>query len=184
MGKKYFKFVPFVILIIILIGVGIWIQRPGSSSAKRTDERVTVQGPRASEVLNKEFSFSIKDDRGSEVTKLKYLLESAELRDEIIVKGQRAVAVKGRTFLILNIKLTNSYSKTVDVNAKDYIRLAVNGLNKELFAADIHNDPVEIQADSTKVTRLGFPVNDTDKKMVLYVGEINGDKKEIPLNMK
>jgi hypothetical protein len=107
----------------------------------------------------------------------------AELRDEIIVKGKQATAIKGRTFLIVNLKITNDFDKTITINTRDYVRLTVNK-NSEKLAPDIHNDPVEIQADSTKYTRVGFPIDDTDKDLTLTVGEINGPKQTIKLNLK
>lgn len=111
------------------------------------------------------------------------VLTSAELQDEIVIKGQKANAVKGKEFLIINLKLTNNYSKTIQINTRDYIRLSVNKSDEKL-AADIHNDPVEVQAISTKYTRLGFPIDETDKNLTLYVGEINGKKESITLNLK
>jgi hypothetical protein len=52
------------------------------------------------------------------------------------------------------------------------------------LAPEIHNDPVEVQALSTKYTRLAFPIDDTYKDLTLYVGEINGHKDAIKLNLK
>ncbi len=144
--------------------------------------KVTIAKPEATQNLNKTYEFSLKDTNGKEVSKLKFVLENAEIRDEVIVKGKRAISVEGRTFLILNAKITNSYNKTIAVNARDYVRLTVNN-SSEKIAADIHNDPVEILADSTKPTRLGFPINDSDKNLTLLVGELTGKKETIKLNL-
>ena len=103
--------------------------------------------------------------------------------DEIIVEGKRATTVKGRTFLIVTLKITNEYTQSIDMDTRDYVRLSVEP-NQEWQAPDIHNDPVQVQAISTKYTRLGFPINETDKNLILRVGEINGTKEEIPLTLK
>src|SRR5258708_6412112 len=50
--------------------------------------------------LNKDFISSVKNDKGEEVTKITYTLQTADLQNDIIIKGQRASAVKGKTFLI------------------------------------------------------------------------------------
>ncbi len=133
------------------------------------------------QVLNKEFSFPIKDANNKELSKIKYLIQSASLQDEILVKGQRARAIQGRTFLILDLKITNTYNQGIQINSRDYVRLSVNGNSEELVAADIHNDPVEVQAISTKQTRIGFPINETDEKLELKVGEINGKKETVKI---
>lgn len=173
--------------VVVLAGATIFLTgKMFQSSTKATtpaDQRAIVSGPRATAVISRDFSFSITDDKGKEVTKLQYTLESAEIRDEIVVKGSRAVAVSGRTFLILNLKLVNSYDKGININARDYIRLVTNGDTGEQVAADIHNDPVNVQAISTKATRLGFPINDSDIHNVsLQVGEIKDSKEMVPLN--
>lgn len=177
------RFVPIALLVIIVIAVIIGVGMKLINS-KSPDQRVVVAGAKASMALNKDFSFPLTNDKGKEISKLKYFIETADLRDEIIVKGQRATAVKGRTFLILTIKLTNEFSKALEVNVRDYVRLSANGNMTELLAPDIHNDPVAVQAISTKYTRVGFPINDTDKNLTLIVGEISGDKQNIPLTLK
>lgn len=136
---------------------------------------------KAEQKINKSFTFPVKDDRGDKIAEIQYTIESADLQDEIIIKGDRAKAVKGRTFFILNIKIENDSNKNMQINSRDYVRISLDG-SKELLASEIHNDPVQVQAISTKYTRLGFPINAADKNIILHVGEIDGIKTKIPIN--
>lgn len=189
MKKNHNKtlFLLFIIVLILLPVVYLAITNLTKSQPKTVagivDNKINIQNAKASQQLNKEFLFPLKDANGKVVSKLIYFIQNAELRDEIIIKGQKATAVLGRTFLVLNLKITNNYNKSIQINARDYIRLSVNNSSEKL-APDIHNDPVEIQAISTKYTRLGFPMNDTDKNLTLQVGEIDGKKELIKLNLK
>ncbi len=182
--NKLKKYLPISILVVTVLGVIGGTIALVRAKSKFTDARVQVPGAKASQEVNKEFPIAIKDANGKEATKIKMVLQTAELRDEILVQGQRATSIKGRSFLILSLKLSNDFDKGVQMNVKDYFRLTVNGKSSEQLAADIHNDPVVIQAKSTKYSRIGFPVNDTDKQLTLWVGEITGDKQKIDLNLK
>ncbi len=175
-----------VIAIILFIG-GIALaktffidSRPVTSA--QITQRVQIQPPKTTMTINKEFQFPLKDEKGQEIAKIKYLLDKAEKRDEILIKGQKATVISGRTFLIINLKITNGTKQKIQMNTRDYIRLTIKD-DPELLAPDIHNDPVEIQAISTKYTRVGFPISDNDKNLKLQVGEINGDKETINLNL-
>lgn len=148
-----------------------------------SDQRVAPPLIKANQTINKTFLFPLKDDKGQEVSKVKYTIENAELEDTIIINGQKATAVKGKTFLVINLKLVNDYKNGIEINTRDYIRLAANKKGDKL-APDIHNDPVKVQAISTKLTRLGFPINDSDKDLQLEIGEINGKKDTIRLDLK
>jgi hypothetical protein len=132
--------------------------------------------------LNKEFTFATYNNSGNKLGEFKYTIENAELRDEIIVRGQKATAIQGKTFLILNIKLTNDQDKNLNINSRDYVRLSSG--NNEWLAPDVHNDPLEIQAISTKYSRLGFAVFDNQRNFKLKVGEIDKDKTDIEINFK
>lgn len=187
--KNKFFFIPLLIIIVLVIAGVVTLVRSTSNNtvasvAGSSDTRVELKQARAQQVLNKTFSFPLLDEKGKEVSKIKFTLENAELRDEIIVKGQKATSVKGREFLILTVKIQNDYSAPVQINARDYVRVIIDGKNDEKLAPDIHNDPVEVQAISTKQTRLGLPIDDTAKKIVLQIGEINGKKEEITLDFK
>lgn len=111
------------------------------------------------------------------------MLKNIELRDVIIYRGQVAPAVAGRVFVIVNLEITNDSPYAVKMNVKDYFRLIVDD-KQQKFAPDIHNDPVTIQAISTKATRVGFPIDDTFKNLKLQVGEISGKKEIVNLRLR
>lgn len=174
------------VLIVLFLVFVIGIKRIQSASTHVSTfggEKIEAPQPKAKQTLNREFSFSLKDDKGKDISKVRYIIESAEIHDELILKGQRAKAVKGRTFLILNLKIKNDFKQGIKINSRDYLRLSMNKASEHL-APDVHNDPVEVQAISTKYTRVGFPINESDKNLVLQVGEIEGKKESILLTLK
>lgn len=180
-SKLLYLLIPVILIILGIVFLPKLFNGSGSSSSASADTS-NLKAARSSVELNKEFAFPVsKDDKSKTI---KFTIQNAKLIDEIVVKGQKATAVAGRTFLILDLKIVNDMDKNLSMNTRDYIRLSVNKKDSELLAPDIHNDPVEIQAISTKYTRLGFPVNVDDKDFVLQVGEIKGDKEkiEIPFN--
>ncbi len=155
--------------------------KPSSQSSKAETE--DIKPAKAVQSIDREFKFPLKDS-GEDVSDIKFFIDDAELREEIVVQGQKAVAVPGRIFLIVTIKISNSYEQAITMNTRDYVRLIVDGNQEEKLAPDIHNDPVEIQAISTKQTRLGFAIDDNDKPLSLQVGEIEGDKETIELDLR
>ncbi len=194
--KRFFKnsrYLPFVVVGIVVVVIGIILMRGVESkqpttntlgsSTSTTNKQMTVVKPLAQEMLDKTFNFPLKDATSKVVSKFQYEIQSAELDNQIIIKGQVATAVQGRTFLILNLKITNSFNKDVQLNTRDYVRLVVDNSTDRL-AADIHNDPVDVQAISTKYTRIGFPIDSDAKSLKLEVGEIDGTKQTMPLKLK
>jgi len=188
--KRYLRksfIIPGLVLAVFLIIIGFIIVSAFGSAPQiiaGEDEKVQLAKPLASQTINKELQFPLKDSKNKEVSKIRYIIESAEVRDELIVKGKKARAVEGRTFLVLKLKIINTYKQAIQVNARDYIRLTVNKNNSDKFAADIHSDPVEVQPDSTKQSRLAFPINEDDKDLVLFIGELAGKKEEFKLSLK
>lgn len=177
------------IIPLLIIGIFIWTgfaifktvtsqEVQGTSST----EKVKVADALKKVELKKTFTFPLLDNEGEEIGAFSYELQNAELRNEIIVQGQRATSVSGRIFVVINLKLKNDLKNGLEINSRDYIRLSTNGNKDDLLAPEIHNDPVEVQAISSKYTRVGFAINETDKNLVLIVGEIDGDKEEISLN--
>lgn len=181
-NKKLIGFLAVAVLVLIIFIFGQTVFRNQNTS--QSLNQVKVESAKEKAIINKEFEFPLKNSKGDEVSKIKYTVESVELRKEILLKGKKASAVSGRIFFIVNVKIANSFDKSIEINSKDYLRLVVGSRENELLAADIHNDPVKVQAISTKYTRLGFPVNDTDKEFKIRVGEINGDKVDIEVKFK
>jgi len=169
-----------IFVVVVFGGIILWAKLSANTTAS-TDQQQSIAAPKETKEINKDFEFPIKDSDGNTVTTISYAIQSAQIQDQIIVKGQKATAVTGRTFLIINLKLSNKSNKLIQINTRDYVRLGVNGDDKDLLAPDIHNDPVQVQPIATEYTKLGFPVNTSDKKFTLYIGEIDGSKSAVPL---
>ena len=179
--KKITRYIIIAGLVALVTFVGGRIVKGLGSTA---GNGARIAGAKAVEDISREFAFPLRNGNGEEVSKIKFTIEKAELRDEIVIQGQRATAIKGRIFLILTLKVKNEHNQAIEIDTRDYIRLSVNGNGEEWLAPDIHNDPVEVQAISTKFTRVGFPINDSDRALVLRVGEIGGEKEMIALNLE
>lgn len=170
--------IPVVVVLVLGIVTFAVLKKGGSTQVAGVATNI---GQVKTVKVNREFNFPLTDEKGKKVGEFTYVIESAELRKQIIVKGQSATAIPGRTFLVLNLKLINNLKQGVTINTRDYVRFKINGNTTELFAADIHNDPVEAQAISTKNTRVGLAIDEVTSKIEILVGEIDGKKTTIPL---
>lgn len=166
---------------LLIVALGVSYFRDTSAS---TDGRLQLASPISRTEVDRTFTYTIKDGEGNEISNYSFTIDNAELRDEIVVEGKKATSVAGRTFLVINLEIKNDYDKTIEIDTQDYFRLVMNGNEEMKLAPDIHNDPVEVQPISTKLTRIAYPVNDTDSGFKLYVGEINGDKETVELNLQ
>lgn len=166
--------IPLFLVLIIIFAV--------RSRKPQANDQIQIAGTSQSLTLDRELTFPLKDGEGNPTESfLKYTISSAALTDQIVIKGQKATAIPGRTFLILSLKLENPTQTSLSIRTRDFVRLEPEG-SVDKLAPDIHNDPSEVQAISTKITRVGFPVNDGVRNFKLYVGEINGEKQVIDLN--
>lgn len=185
-----FAVIVLIVLIIAIIGITGVIRKsttnvtPSVAAGNNNVQQVAIAKPLATETLNKTFQFPIKDSTGKVVSNIQYVIQSAELDNQIIVKGQEATAVAGKVFLVVNLQLTNNYDKDVQLNTIDYIRLIVNNNTNQKLAADIDNDPVDVEPISTNFTRIGFPINSNATNLALEVGEIDGSKQTVQLTLK
>lgn len=172
-----------IVLVVVLIA-GIISLLPDSKTTQATTTTTQTAVPAiATKEINKTVKFPLKDEKGKELGKFSYTIQNAQLQKQIIVQGRSATAIPGRVFLIFNLKINNELDKSMQLNSRDYIRITVEGANGEQLAADIHNDPVEVQAISTKYTRLGVAIDEAAarKPITIRIGEIGGKKESFPV---
>lgn len=185
--KRFFRksaWLPFIVIAVLFTALAGYLMKDVIfDNQVFSSSRTAIKPPVATENLGKSFAFPIMDKEGKKVGDVRYEIQNAELREEIVIRGQKATVIKGKKFLVFNLKLTNTYNKSIQINAKDFIRLSINKTNEKL-APDIHNDPVEVQAYSTKYTRVGFPVEDSAKNLTLQIGELNEKKQTVALKIK
>ena len=179
--KKIFAVIVVIIAVITVFNIvrGGKAETKTSSNTHVQNQKIDAPQAKAKQEINQTFTFPIGEEN-----KIFYTIESAELQDEIIVKGQLAKSVTGKTFIVVTLKVRNDSQELIEVNTRDYIRLTLNGNTGDKIALEIHNDPVLVQPISTKSTRLGLPIKDTDQNLSLHVGEIDGEKKVIPIHFE
>jgi hypothetical protein len=174
LGQLLLYAIPAILALVVLFSLIKLFTAPRSNEIVSTDSVDKVE-------VNRDFLFPLRDSTGAVTAdNLKYSITSSERSRRIIYQGKQATAVKGRMFLILNIKIENPTTNSLSIKTRDFIRLTPEGTQDRL-APDIHNDPADVQAISTKLTRVGFAVDENVKNFKLYVGEINGEKQEIDL---
>lgn len=177
--KNFLALIVFVGLTVLLVGAG-WKEaakrfanNPNTSAATLPK----IAGSKSFDI-NQTFSFDATSRQGKKLDQpIEFTITTAEKTKQIILKGRRATAVEGRIFLIVNLKLKNDNQVSSLIQTREPVRLLPDSL-----APDIHNDPVEIQPISTKLTRVGFAINENASGLALQVGTITGDKTTIDLN--
>jgi hypothetical protein len=181
------------ILLVISVGINAFLLVGGSSAPNQISDSAiappvtgfipvssTLTPANTEKILNKQYVFSINNQAGTKLSEFKFLIKSIERTKEIDIAGGKATAVGGRELLIINIELTNPGNIPASVVARNYLRLKVNNQDK-LLAPEYHSDPVDLQPQSTRDIRLGFNIAESDRNLILQVGELEGDKEQIAL---
>lgn len=179
-NKKRIGTALLVVVILVAVGVGIRMYTLGRARVQGVTSNTIMPGAKAVSI-NREFSIPVYDKDKVLSNPIRYTVTEAQLTKQIVIKGQKATAVSGRTFLIINLKLVNDFNESLFLNTRNYVRIQPAGIDDRL-APEIHNDTVEVQPLSTKMTRIGLPVNEDQTSFTLFVGEIDGPKEEIPFS--
>lgn len=145
-----------------------------------TSPTVTPTPETKIQALNKEYLFPLKDFEGKEITQIKYLLKQYEFTKEVFVNYQKALITNEKIVLAFDIDITNDSSTAFEIITRDYLRLSINNEDKWI-APEIHDDPVEVRPHSTKTTKVGFTINETDTDIKLQVGEPDNPQETIKI---
>lgn len=94
--------------------------------------------------------------------------------EDILIQGSRVIARNGKTFLVVNMEISNPYNQALYTHPVDSFRL-IDGSGKK-FAPTAHQGNVEIRPQSTKTSNVGFIVPKDQKKFKVEVGELNSEK--------
>ncbi|MEX0616868.1 MAG: hypothetical protein WD231_03610 [Candidatus Woykebacteria bacterium] len=164
--------IPIIIFIflIVLTTLALWAQSGISSK------------PEAK--INQEFSIQArtKDKLRVRDATLAINLVDAQEADNLLVQGKRARTRDGKTFLIINMEVENSYSVPLYTFPVDLMRLVREDGKK--VAPSVHQGTVEVRPISTKKSNVGFVVDPSEKNFKIEFGELNDEKKILDISFK
>ena len=173
------RLVVIFLMIIGVIAVAAY-KLPIRNIAKVSQPQVTQSNNALA--VNREFSFPIYDkDAKKTANSLKISLTEVERTDKILVNGQQASARDGKDFLVMYMEINNPTNDKLNVRPVDFFRMVDDAGNS--YAADVHNDPVKAEPISIKKTRIGYVVDESQSNFKFLVGEINGEKQNIEINI-
>jgi len=166
--KSKLSFVAIIVALLIIAGAVLFI-------SGRPDKIVRRQLVQQSISIGKSFDFPIREKNGQATDGvLRMTITTAEKTNQILIKGRPATTRGGKSFLIINLELDNPTNSELNLTPVELIRL-VDGSGKK-YAPDIHNERVAVKPISTKKTRVGFVINETDLAFQLQIGEVGGKK--------
>jgi hypothetical protein len=165
-------------LVVVLAGLVVRGRLAKKVVGDQTPEVITTQ-------VGRSFEFTALNPKGEKADadgneyKVVMGIPTAEKTDQVLIKGQPASAKGEKTFLVLNLEIDNASTEKRYIAPVNLIRL-VNDQGR-MFAPDVHSDMVEIQPISTKISRVGFVVLKSQKKFLIKVGELDGEKQDLEI---
>lgn len=170
--------------VIFVLGILLFIflnSRAETGESAQVNAASQSSEPLYSQQLDNSLTIAIPNTEDEQ--SLTYQIEEVEVTESITVQGKLAEAVAGRKFVIFNLKIVNPSNRSIQLQARDFIRISTDG-GEEWIAPEIHNDPVEVQAISTKYTRVGTPVDDEVNQITVQLGEIEKEKQVFELSLQ
>jgi hypothetical protein len=181
MGKSLFKRKILLIGAVLLV-IGFFLINGGIFKKKKVDgnSKPIVK----SVAVDRSFDFPALTNQGkTSPTKIKFKITNVEKTNQVLVKEQIYTAKNNKTFLIAAIELKNDASVPLNIVPGDLVRMTYNNDEDNKYAPDLHNNMVMVSAISTKLERLGFVIPEDVKQFKLYVGELEGKKEVITVNI-
>lgn len=132
--------------------------------------------------MDKTFDFIGRDQNGnSTADNLSLTFTTASKKDSVTIQGQKAAAKDGKIFLVLEVQIKNDSQQVLYLLPVDLIRLVMDESTK--MAPSVHQGMVEVRPVSTKFSNLGFVVDAGQKEFKFEVGEVDGEKQEMMINL-
>jgi len=152
---------------------------------KSKNSNVQSSKPKSTVVsIDKGFDFSALNNQGKPVaSKIKLKVATVEKTNQVTVKDQTFTAKNNKIFLIVNLELKNDATLPYNILPGDLLRLTYNGDEDNKYAPDLHNNLVTVAAISTRQDRVGFVVPENAKDFKLYIGELEGKKEILNINL-
>src|SRR3990167_5580311 len=122
-----------------------------------------------------------KDGRLTDGT-LPIKITTAEITDNILVKGQKATTRNGKLFLLVYLEIENKYQVALYSKPVDLLRLVRT--DGKRIAPSVSQGDVEIRPLSVKRTNVAFVIDAKEKNFTIEVGEVKGNKEAIQINFK
>lgn len=134
--------------------------------------------------IDKIFDFPALNNLGKPTgNKIRLKIAQVEKSNQVIVKDQTFTAKNNKLFLIVNLELKNDATTPLNILPGDLIRLTYNNDENNKYAPDLHNNLVLISAISTKLDRVGFVIPDNAHNFKLEVGELEGKKESVAVEI-
>lgn len=177
--RQKFKFIILVILVILVIlavGAFMLFKGNGDDSQSANDAAFVTDGQKAA--VNKKFAVPIRNrDGGPSGSDLIVNATTFERTDRVLYKGKPLVARNSKDFLVINIEVENSTNNRLTIRPVDFFRLVDEG--GKSYAADIQTDPVKVEAQSNKRTRVIYIISEEQKNLKFLIGEIKGNRETV-----
>ena len=159
------------LVVLAIIAAGFFLFSSRSSNTNENKPTVTIG--KSYEVIAR------TEDKQRTTGRFEMTITSAQFADSILVQGKRARPVKGKTFLVVNMEITNPHKVGLYAFPVDLFRFVRDDGQK--FAASVHQGIVLIRAEATKKSNVAFVVFPTENKFKIEVGDVNTKKETLEI---
>lgn len=175
--SNFLKILAFLFFLILLF-VGLRaIVKTGSSQKVIVEQKASAT--KATARVGKSFKFPAARVGKKGEEEVTFTIVSAELKDEIKVKGTPSRAESGKLFLVLRFEIENNTSERLSLTSSDFIRLLREEEKK--FAPDFHNATIIVDPLSIRKDLVSFIILQNERNFTFSVGELEGEKETVEI---
>lgn len=167
--------------LLIVAGVALALVVIGYLAINSNTDKVLTSEDRPTVKINRAYEIVARTKEKKRTTgRFTLTVTNAQFADSILVQGKKARPVQGKTFLVLNMEIENTYKVQLYSFPVDLFRFVREDGQK--FAPSVHQGTVLIRPQATKKNNVAFVVLPTDKKFKIEVGDINEPKETLEIS--